>query len=106
MRIITTGCMALGYTMEMQSFAVHLSAQCRMTPMVTWDRILGTPGPQVLYLLRLLPHLVPLHLCRTLEAALKTLHRDPELRVHGQHMITSTQETQKLWTWLTQPRAR
>lgn len=58
MRIITTGCMAPGCTMETQSFAVHLSAQCKMIRMI----MLSSNG------------ILKTHLCRTLEATLK-LHR-------------------------------
>lgn len=97
MRIIITGCTALDYTLEMRSFAVHLSAHCKTMSMVlmTSDRTLTTPGHQVLCLLLLpLPHLVLLYPCRTLEPTLKPLRSDPELKVHGRHMMTSIPEKQ------------
>lgn len=92
MRTTITGCTALDYTLEMPSFAVHLSAQYRTIPTVlgTPDRTLTIPGQLVLCLL-LLPHLALLQPCRTRETALTPLHCDPGLKAHGRHTITSTQ---------------
>lgn len=64
MRIIITGCMAPAYTLEMQSFAVHLSAQCETTLMVvllTLDHITNDRHQVLCLLLLHHHHLVLLH---------------------------------------------